>query len=577
MKLFLTFTAVDAASGVLLSLEKKILRMGKDAQKVRKDFEDMVSNARIGLKSLAASKYLFDTLKPLVKIAADTQEAFSELEMTIARAGESSEKLHAELEKIGDVTGKLQLLFPFGQKEMVQAATVMAQAGMKPEDLYSQKGALYSVGALASIGKVSTLAAANLVSTGANIFGIKGDEIGRMADWMQRIGTTTPLHIESQAHSLAEGGASAAMMGISYKDTLTAMGVAARQSGDSTTAGERFAEFGRRLMGATKQEKKALKEAGLSFYDSKGKMLPFKKIVEELQGFREKAEAKGFTEEKIHDLFKKIFEGRGEYMAWYLSKKGEGSFQDVEARAEQSISTEEKLVIALKDFNRQMEALVGSVNTLISDVLKPLLQDLTPIVMKINDLVGALDSFSKKHRELTRGITEAIGILGGAVALRGIYRLTKAARSLGKVIAGLGGSTEAAATGLTALSGAVGTLLQYLGPFMAGWEGGKKIEESREKYSDLREQMKGEFNGAKEQWDGIFRQNGGSPLQTEDNHLEQSVSKLGDIMKERQKNEINLNISVDQNGRVTSSSNDPNTSMKIDLKRGNFNFGPLTD
>src|SRR5208337_1724756 len=203
-KLAMTFTAVDAASGVILGLEKKILGMGKDAQRVRRDFEDMVGHMRAGLKSLAASKYIFDMIKPAVKIAADNEEAMTALEMTIAKAGESSAKLHEELEKIRDTAGKLQLLFPFGQREMILAATVMAQAGMKPEDLYSQKGALFSVGALASLsqGKMSTEGAASLVSTGANIFGVKGDEIGRMADWMQRIGTTTPLHLESQQHSL---------------------------------------------------------------------------------------------------------------------------------------------------------------------------------------------------------------------------------------------------------------------------------------------------------------------------------------------------------------------------------------
>ena len=48
-------------------------------------------------------------------------------------------------------------------------------------------------------------------------------------------------------------------------------------------------------------------------------------------------------------------------MATYLSKTGEGSFQDVAKNAEESLSVEEKLAKALQDFNRQVQALTGSI------------------------------------------------------------------------------------------------------------------------------------------------------------------------------------------------------------------------
>lgn len=583
MKIALTFTAIDAASGVVLGLEKKILGMGKDAQKVRRDFEDMVGHTRAGLKSLAASKYIFDMIKPAVRIAADTEEAMTSLEMTIAKAGESSAKLHEELEKVRDTCGKLQLLFPFGQREMIQAATVMAQAGMKVQDLYAEKGALFSVGALASLsqGKMSTEGSASLVSTGANIFGVKGNEIGRMADWMQRIGTTTPLHLENQQHSLAEGGAMARLLGISYKDALTAMGVAARQSGDATTAGERFSEFGMRLVGPTKKEKKALKQAGIKFYNEKGHRLPFQDIVKELQNFRKKAEKRGLTEEKIDELFKHIFEGRGQFMATYLSKTGEGSFQDVAKNAEESLSVEEKLAKALQDFNRQVQALTGSIQTLVADAFDPLLKDLTPIVMKINDVVGALDSFTKKNRELTHGISVAVAILGGVLVAGGVYRMVRAVISLGRVLAGLGVAVSgvstaagAATTGTLGLVGVLGVLSKYLAPFLFGLKAGQEIKKSEENYADKRAEMKGELSGDKEYYNKFFeRMDITREHPVEHERLDEALSNMYEAFKERPKIEITQNIRVDQSGRVTSSSDDPNTTTKINLKRGEFDLG----
>src|SRR5208337_2079057 len=168
-------------------------------------------------------------------------------------------------------------------------------------------------------------------------------------------------------------------------------------------------------------------------------------IVKELQNFRKDAKARGLTEEKVDELFKHIFEGRGQFMALYLSKIGEGSYQDVQKNAEESISVEEKLAKALQDFNRQVQALTGSIQTLVTDAFDPLLKDLTPIVMKINDVVGALDSFTKKLRSLTHGITVSLGLLGGALGAAGIYRLIKMVVSLGRVLTGLG----VAASGLT--------------------------------------------------------------------------------------------------------------------------------
>jgi len=65
-------------------------------------------------------------------------------------------------------------------------------------------------------------------------------------------------------------------------------------------------------------------------------------------------------------------------------------------------------------------------------------------------------------------------------------------------------------------------------------------------------------------------------LQESDKRIEDAVRGVENILKSKPNN-ITLNISVDQNGRVTSSSNDPNTSTRINLKRGNFFDVPFTD
>ena len=284
MKLAMTFTAVDAASGIVLSLEKKILGIGKAGQQVKRDFENMVGHMRAGIKSLAFSKYLFDSLKPAVRIAADMEEAMSTLEMSMKKSGENAQTFHEQLEKIRETAGKVQLLFPFGQKEFIEAATVLAQSGMSREDIANPKGALYSVGALAHIGKIDTQSAAEITRQVAAIFGVKGAELGKMADWMQKLGTTSALHIGEQGHAVSEGGQMAKSMHMGYKDTLQALAVIAQQSGDASKAGDELQEFLSRLIGVGKKGKEAMEEAGLDFFDKSGKLMPFLNIVERATG-----------------------------------------------------------------------------------------------------------------------------------------------------------------------------------------------------------------------------------------------------------------------------------------------------
>jgi TP901 family phage tail tape measure protein len=442
MKIALTFAAIDAASGTVRALDKGLLGMGSAAKRAQKDFDSMATNMASGLKGLTATFLAFEKLKPAITIAADMQEAMTELESSTARVGQNAAKFHEELEKVRDVAGKLQVMFPFGQKEMIEAATVLAQSGMKLQEISSPTGALYSVGALASIGKVDTRYAAQLMSTAANVFGLKEKELSKFADWSQKIGTTTTLHVKDQALALSEGGAAAGILKMSYKDTLTAMATISQMEGGPSKAGERLAEFAQRIMGATKQEKKALKEAGLSFYDKKGNLLPFPEIVKSLQDLQTSSKFANKTQEQQLQLWKEIFQGRGEYGAFALAKTGKNSFQAIQSEAERSLAIKEKVDLALEDLNTKFRALTGTVQTAIADGFAPVLPALGKLVDSLNDAATAADLFAKAHPKEMK-VAEEVGAAGiGIGALWSIYKVFKGMRSgfrALKALSGFGG------------------------------------------------------------------------------------------------------------------------------------------
>ena len=172
-------------------------------------------------------------------------------------------------------------------------------------------------------------------------------------------------------------------------------------------------------MGATKQEKKALKKAGLSFYDKKGRALPFESIVKELQEFREKAQKRGLTDEEIAQLFKEIFQAGAS--SWpslsVISAKDHsghpGQGRGLEYRGEDSS--------VLEKVSTKWRALTGNIQTFLADAFDPLLKDVGIGMDYVNDLVGKMDSFVKVHKELTEWSGKAVAAIGALVGLRTMY------------------------------------------------------------------------------------------------------------------------------------------------------------
>ncbi len=612
MKIALTFTAIDAASAGISTLGRHVAGLGAAGKRAQKDFEAMATNMQAGLKGLTATFLAFEKIKPAINIAAQMEESMTTLEMSLARTGQNAAKFHAELEKVRDVAGKLQVLFPFGQKEMIDAATVLAQSGMKAKDIASPTGALYSVGALASIGKVDTKYASELMATGSNIFGVKGDELGKMADWMQKIGTTSMMHIADQKLALSEGGAAAGILKIGYKDTLTALATISQMEGGPSKAGERLAEFAQRLMGATKQEKKALKAAGLSFFDKKGVLKPFPVIVQDLQNLQHSPKFAKKTQQQQLQIWKDIFQGRGEYGAFALANTGPNSFQSRQTDAERSLEIHAKTDLALRDLTRNVDALTGTVKTAISDAFAPLLPSLTHLVQGLNDAAMAADEFAKRHPKGMKVAEEAgAGALGlGFVwsAFKVLKGLRAGGRAL-KSLAGLGGM------GVDLVEGkAMADIARAMPVFVTNWQdarrglgaptvpgeraagaaAGTAVAKAAGTAAAIGAASTAMLTGlitlppllmaAAE----YFNQTSSHPsppfdptamtVELMERYADRDSERVANAVKNVQvkpeiKNQVNLSVHVDQNGRATSSSNDLNTSAQVDLKRGDFDFG----
>ena len=319
----------------------------------------------------------------------------------------------------------------------------------------------------------------------------------------QRIGTTTSLHIKDQAQALSEGGAAAGILKIGYKDTLTAMGAISQMEGGPTKAGERFAEFGQRIMGATKEEKKALKTAGLDFYDKKGTSQKLPHSRKELARTGKGSRSEGITEQEILDYRRRFSKAEVNMQLMLWRKKGDNSFQDIQKRAKDSCRYTSEDGKGIRGHEYAGQGAHGFDADLDRRCIRSFVEIHNSNSEKINDGIGRSIRSSRTSRTDER-YGDRRGDSRGLSTARAILRITQGVISFTKVVTGVGLPHRERRRGPGPWRALGSLLISISVPSLLGLEAGKKIKESEENYADKRAEMQGELSGAKEYYTKLF-------------------------------------------------------------------------
>ncbi len=300
MKLAMTFTAVDAASSVLMGLEKKILRLGHAGTQVKKDFEKMVSSFRAGIKAIAATKYLFDTVKPGVEAAADLQEAMTNVKMNIASSAKNAEELNGWLKSVEKTAMSVAANQPFTATQIAETSNELLKAGIKFQDVIGSRGAAWSAGGLSALSKMDPADVAMQMGKVSEAFNIKGGgQFKEFADWMSKVDDATATKIPELFYGLKMAGTGMQSFRVSVKDTITALG-ALSPLGDM--AGTSLGRFVTRMAGTTKESRKYMKKLGLDFFKD-GKFIGLEAAVDQtvkkLAGIKDERKRKLFAHKNL--------------------------------------------------------------------------------------------------------------------------------------------------------------------------------------------------------------------------------------------------------------------------------------
>ena len=277
----------------------------------------------------------------------------------------------------------------------------------------------------------------------------------------------------------------------------------------------------------------------------------------------------------------------------------------------------------LTGFNANLTALQGTAKTTAAVVFEPMLQPLTKLVQLLNDAAAGMGTFAENHKTVTKvGNYLAGGAVAGAAGFAG-YQLLMGGAAGSRVLKGIGGFrgllSGAVGTGIgvgegMALQAATGVQPVFVtnmpGGFAAGASGAVTAEAAAgaggvalapvvlpiiataaaiASKEAVKAMTRDYINGTDGNRLAAIRNQhmvmgGGAnsyQVRAIDDALAERVARDGDpavaYLKERwgdhgalSKNDITLNISIDGNGRATTTTSDQNTNAKINMKRGSF-------
>lgn len=200
--------------------------------------------------------------------AVKTAATFDRSMAQVRVAGNVGGKGMEELEGLAIEMGAKTI---FSANDSAEAMLELIKSGITPAQV--KAGALASTMNLAATEGLELGRSAEIVGQAMNTFKIRADESRRVADALAGGALASSASVEGLAMSLAQGGQSSAMYGLSVEETVGALAAFAQNGIKASDAGTSWKTFLMRLNPVTKKAKEEMARLGLNFFDADGKMI----------------------------------------------------------------------------------------------------------------------------------------------------------------------------------------------------------------------------------------------------------------------------------------------------------------
>lgn len=303
----------------------------------------------------------------------------------------------------------------------------LAKGGLSVEQsMKAAKGTLQ----LAAAAQIDAAAAAEIQSSALNQFGLSADNAGQVADVLANTANAASGSINDIALALKYVGPVAKSVGVSIGDTATAIGLLANKGIQADNAGTALRGMLAGLAAPSKPAAKALNALGVEAFDSAGKFVGFRTVIDQLS----KAQ-KRMTQEQFASAAATAF-GREPLAAIVaLAESGAPAFDEMAVAVNRQGGAADVAAAKMKGLGGAWEGFKSQLETTGIEVFESIDGPLESIVRKGSDFV------QKFTPTIKRGLDGAVaaGLLFGPELARAIEsRANSLADVAGRLLRPLG-------------------------------------------------------------------------------------------------------------------------------------------
>lgn len=325
----------------------------------------------------------------------------------------------------------------YSSLEAAQGIEELIKAGVQVTDIVN--GGLDGALSLAVAGELELADAAEVASTALNAF--KKDNLSVMdaADLLAGAANASATSVAEMKYSLSMVSAVASGVGLSFKDTNSALAVFAQNGLKGSDAGTSLKTMLLNLSPSTDAASKQMDKLGLltekgtsAFYDANGSIKSMADIAELL-----KTKLGGLSDEQRQMALKTMFGTDAIRAANILYNEGADGINNM-TDAMTKIKSADVAATKLDNVKGRIQLLKGAVETTAISFGQALLPTIDKVTAKVQDLTNWFNSLSPEMKEnLVNAGLLAAGVLGVTAAIGGTLAVA------GMAVTGIGALTTA--------------------------------------------------------------------------------------------------------------------------------------
>ena len=210
----------------------------------------------------------------------DTIETYKDFEAAMSQVQAISGATSTELAKLTNKAKEMGATTKFTAEESAQAFNYMAMAGWKTDDMLNGIEGILSLAAASGEDLATT---SDIVTDALTAFNMKAGDAGHFSDVLAAAASNANTTVSGMGETFKYAGSMAGSLGYSIEDVALMTGLMANTGIKGTMAGTALNSIFTRLSTNTNGAADAMKDLGISFFDSNGQARDLSDVMGELR------------------------------------------------------------------------------------------------------------------------------------------------------------------------------------------------------------------------------------------------------------------------------------------------------